>query len=268
MGRHESNKTSPGRQKARIKIKQANKKLPSRRGWWVSSQAEPDYNQALEEGNAVATEDMAYAGAVAGNRDFDREQKEYGNILANRDYYNSIGNNPTRGTARSRRAARGLAKTYDKQYNDKIAQVWKRHHDEMWVDDDRGHHWRDGVDDTKYLDEWGSDPGYDYATKTRGQQSMLDYIQDNIQRAHKINAIMGKDYADKNGYQITAGPHAGQVNFPYNDGRNKGITKHFDKWYEHPAIAYDQWNDEDEVMEPSDEDDRELVAEWDKKRKY
>lgn len=263
MSKHESNRSSSGRQKIRKVIKAGNKKLPSRRGWWVSSQAEPDYNEALEEGNAVSTDDEAYAGIEAGNRDFDREQKEYGNALANRDYYQSIGNNATRGTARSRRTARRLGQSYDKQFSDKFDRVQQRHHDEIEGNGGRPY--------DKYLDEWGADPGYDYATETRGQQSMIDYIQDNIQRSHKIDAIMGMGYANKNGYQVTTGPHEGQINFPYNDGGHKGIAKHFDKWWQHPAIAYDQWHgtdDGDGYMEPSDEDDREQVEEWDKKRRY
>ena len=74
---------------------------------------------------------MGYDGALGGMTDYDREQKEYGNTLANRDYYQSIGNNATRGTARSRRTARRLGQSYDKQFSDKFDRVQQRHHDEM-----------------------------------------------------------------------------------------------------------------------------------------
>ena len=85
------------------------------------------------------------------------------------------------------------------------------------------------MDDEKYLSEWGGDSGYDYATETRGQQSMIDYIQDNILRSHKIDAIMGKDFSKKNGYRITADDRRMDYPFNMNGMQRKGITKHFDQ---------------------------------------
>lgn len=134
----------------------------------------------------------------------------------------------------------------------------------MWEDDDQppfyAPHRKAGADDEKYLSEWGGDPGDDYATESRPQQSMLNYIQDNIARSHKIDAIMGKDFSKKNGYRITADDRRMDYPFNMNGMQRKGITKHFDKSWQHPAIAYDQrygTDDGDGYMEPSDEDDRE-----------